>query len=596
MAESTSRQKRKDYSILLVLLVVLGIVLVATTIRGPFIIDEINYLVTVIGLREGKLTVPGTEGLSPSKELFAFDPEAFGRIAARTPVASLAPPLYAPIALPFSAFNWRGLVFLNTLSFLLTALLVFALAKQYAVDRRTPWLASALVLLGGYGIEYSQGVWPHMLSVVLVTSAVFAASKAWRGSAPPIAMISGLLIGIATGVREQNIVVAGCLGLTVLLFANRRIRSTIWFGMGAVVPLLAIATMNSIRDHLWHPFPKFVAYSSQVAHNIGDGSVLAPLRMFWAKFVDYSTHPAITYPFESTIYRQNPESGAFLVLGTLKKAFLQSSPWVGLAFVVLLLAWFSNHDHKDDTRKGLQALSLLIFPLVLMFSFVGAGRTDGLAYNQRYFLEIIPLAALAIAFALDGLSVRVAQIVAGVLGAGIVFAVALMLPSHSYYEIALLRVPLIFAVLLILSWLLRREARVRVFLPITLGLCLGWAFFVHTLDDLPASRARRSMNAILLRALEASIPDRSAVFAYWGSKDVAGPLMLTRDVVVLDAGADEGADAARLTLELQRQHRRIFILTGFFPRAIIKEIVGTDSLSVTLLDPIQINEVLRRNP
>ena len=147
------------------LLTALGLILVVTTIKGPFIIDEDNYLVTVVGLRQGVLTVPGTEGLTPSKELFYFDPEAYGRIASRTPVFSIAPPLYAPIALPFVFLGWRGLVLLNTISFLLTAFIIFVMVKHFATERQTPWLAAALVLFGGYEIEYAQGVCPHMLSV-----------------------------------------------------------------------------------------------------------------------------------------------------------------------------------------------------------------------------------------------------------------------------------------------------------------------------------------------------------------------------------------------------------------------------------------------
>ena len=587
---------KREYILLIVLLVFLGIVLVATTIRGPFTIDEINYMVTAIGLREGKLTVPGTEGLGPSKELFSFDPESYGRVAARTPVASLAPPLYAPFALPFLVLGWHGLVLLNTLSYLLTGLIVFVLSKHYAVDRQTPWLAAALVLIGGYGIEYAQGVWPHMFSVFLVTCALYVASKIWQGGKPTVAVLCGLLMGIAIGVREQNIVLTGCLGLTVLLFARRRILATAWYGIGTLLPLVVIATMNLSRDHLWHPFPKFVAYSNQLKQHVGAGSILEPLRVFWARFIDFSMHPEITYLVQADMYKQNPASGAYLVYGTVKKAFLQSCPWIGLAFVVLVLAWFWKDSRKEDVRRSLRGLSLLIFPLVVLFSMAGASRVDGLAYNQRYFLEMIPLAALAVALALDGLSLSVVHMVIGFLAGGIAFAAALMLPSHTLYEIALMRVPLLVAVLLLLSWIFRWHSSARLLLPMTLGLCLGWSLFVHTLDDLPASRNRRMRTATELKMLEEVIPAHSAVFAYWGSKDAAGPLLLTRDVVILDAGADEGADAVRLTKELQRQHRRIFILWYSVPAPYTRGIVGADSLALARGGPFPIYEVLQKNP
>lgn len=586
---------KREYSILAALLILVGILLVVSTIRGPFIIDEINYLVTATGLREGKLTVPGTEGLSPSKELFSFDPEAFGRVAVKTPVASLAPPLYAPFALPFLIFGWRGLVLLNTLSFLFTILLVFTLSKRYAVDRQTPWIAAALVLLGGYSIEYAQGVWPHMFSVFLVTAAVFLASKVWEGRGPVLALSAGVLIGIATGVREQNIVLVAFLGITVLWYAQKKMLSAIGFGIGTLIPLLTIAVMNFSRDHLWHPFPKVVAYSTQVMQGSGAAKTFEPLKVFWARFVDFSSHPAITYPHQSEIYRQNPESGAFLVLGTLKKAFLQSSPWLGLAFVVLLLVWFSKNARTAEIRRNQLGLSLLIFPMVLMFSLAGGNRADGLAYNQRYFLEMVPLAAVALVLALDGLSLNVPWIIGGALAAGVAYAGAMMLPSHTLYELALLRIPLLLAVLLILCWIVRARVGMRSVLAIALGLCLGWSFFVHVLDDLPASRTRRSRSAVQLEALEATIPNHSALFAYWGSKDVAGALHLSRDVVILDAGADEGADAGRLTRELQGQNRRLFVLRDYFPIPILRDIIGPDSLADVRTEPLQISEILKRN-
>jgi len=233
MVEPASLKEQKDFRAFLAVLLTLGIVLVATTIRGPFSIDEANYLVTVTGLRAGTLAVPGTEGLTPSKELFYFDPEAFGRNASHTPVVSVAPPLYAPIALPFSYLGWRGFVFLNTLSYLLTALLVFILVRRFATERQTPWIAAAITLFGGYAIEYSQGLWPHMLSVALVTSAVYAATRVWEGGSPWFSVICGLLIGVATGIREQSIIIAGLLGITILLFAGRRFVASFWYALGA---------------------------------------------------------------------------------------------------------------------------------------------------------------------------------------------------------------------------------------------------------------------------------------------------------------------------------------------------------------------------
>jgi hypothetical protein len=61
------------------------------------------------------------------------------------------------------------------------------------------------------------------------------------------------------------------------------------------------------------------------------------------------------------------------------------------------------------------------------------------------------------------------------------------------------------------------------------------------------------------------LPDRSALVAYWGFKDAAFPLLFDRDIVILDARADEGRDAPLLIQELMDQNRRVFVLTSGFP-------------------------------
>jgi hypothetical protein len=594
MVEQTSLKEQKDYKIFLVVLLFLGIVLVATTIRGPFTIDEANYLVTVTGLRAGTLFVPGTEGLTPSKELFYFDPEAFGRTVSHTPVVSVAPPLYAPIALPFSLLGWRGMVFLNTLSYLLTALLVFALVRRYAAERQTPWIAAAITLFGGYAIEYSQGLWPHMLSVFLVSSAVYAASRVWEGGSPRIAIVCGILMGVATGIREQNIILTAFLGITMLLFAGRKFVSSIWYALGALLPLAIIATFHFFRQGLWHPFPKAVALSGQLTQNVSSSAAGSPLQMFWARVVDFSAYPPIADSFQSLFYKKDVASGVVLAGGVVKKALIQSSPWVALVLVILVLAWMKSSPDSKDVRRNLRALSLLVLPLLVFLTLVGGGRTDGLSYNQRYFLELIPMMAIALALALDGLAFSPTPLIAGLVGSGALFAMTLMLPSRPLYEMALLRIPLLLAVLLVLIWLFRSKRGVRQILPFMVGLCIGWALCVHVIDDLSASRARRGKNAAQLAVLESAIPDHSALFAYWGSRDVAGPLQLTRDVVILDVGADEGADAVRLTNELRLQDRRIFVLTDVFPDTVLKGITGKDSLAVVSRRTIGIDEVVKR--
>jgi hypothetical protein len=241
------------------LLVLLGVVLSATVIPGVFIVDEDNYLVNVLALRQGRVTVANTEGLSSSPELLFFDPGPWSRRVDRTPVASTAPPLYAPLALPFLWFGWRGLVALNTIGYLVTIALVFRWTERHAAAPSTPWLAAAAFAFGGFAIEYAQGVWPHGLSLALTTGGLYAAARVvdpGARSGAGLASLAALLLGLATGVRYQNAVVLAVAGLAIVVWAPRRWRAAAGFAAGAAPPIVASMFWNHARLGSWNPISK----------------------------------------------------------------------------------------------------------------------------------------------------------------------------------------------------------------------------------------------------------------------------------------------------------------------------------------------------
>ncbi|HTP12400.1 MAG TPA: hypothetical protein VMM37_02180, partial [Bacteroidota bacterium] len=460
--------RSNDERILLILLSVIGVLLTATTIRGSFIIDEVNYAVTVIGLRHGTLAVPGTENLGPSKELFFFDPESENRAATSAPVVSLAPALYAPIALPFSLAGWRGLAFLNTLSFLCAAAFVYFFTRRIAADPATSWVAISLFVLGGYEFEYAQGVWPHMLSVALCAGALLLASDVWQHSSARSAVWAGVLFGIACGIREQNVFLAICLGGTFLVVGSRKLLSAASYAGGVAIPMMVSSTINYFKLGVWFPTPKAAAYSGMVSASVPAASWLEPLKVFLVKVVDFSTFGLFRDPTVFVDYSRDPSTGAFLVGGVVKKALLQSSPWFALALVVALLVWFTKRVSSDRARSSVKALAFLLLPTLAIFSAAGF-RTDGLSFNQRYLLELLPIASILVALSLDGLRLSFLETFAGVLFAGLMFAVTLMIPGRAGLQIATLKVPLVLGLFLILLWTFRGHPSARRFLGVALG-------------------------------------------------------------------------------------------------------------------------------
>ena len=569
---------------LLLGLAALGVVLTATVVPGVFTVDEDYYLATLVALRHGRLTVPGTEGLTPSSELLYFDPMGHARAVTATPVASTAPPLYAPLALPFSPLGWRGLVALNTLSFLVAAALVFAVARRYSTGAATPWLAVAAFALGGYSLEYAQGVWPHMLAVLLCLGSFTLAARVRDGASLALAFAAGMCAGVAAGLRYQNIVFAGAVGLGVAIWAPRRLRTGGAYAGGVAAPLAASSLLNHARLGFWSPLSKGPGYLSVRGVRSAGGFLLDALRMGWARVVDFSTRPPITSGEHTVYFSRNADSGAYFIDGAMKKAWLQSAPWIALALLVCLLAWAGRAGAEGCQRRELKAISLVLLSVLGLFAAAGVQRTDGLCYNQRYFLELVPLVAVAFAWSLDRLPVGRTRLLVGSLVGCLVAVTALRAgdPLAAGQDRLLLDLPLLLAALAVLGWLLAHRRGGTRILDLAVGACLAWALLVHVGDDLPASRQRRRSHATQLALYRQTIPDRSALFTWWGAKDATGPLQLDRDVVVLDARNDDGRDFPVLADELLAAGRRVFVLADGFPhRLLTAKLAGRPVREVT---------------
>lgn len=550
---------------LLAALAALGIALTVTVVPGVFTVDANNYLVNVVALRQGRVTVPNTDGLPPSRELLFFEPGPWSRSVTSTPVASNAPPLYAPIALPFSLAGWRGLVALNTLSYLATAALVFWYAARYTDDKRAPWLAASAFALCGWAMEYAQGVWPQALSFALCTAGVVAAGEAIEraatGAKPfALAAASGFLLAVAAGVRYQNAVMLGATGAAIVWLSPRqRFGNASAFTFAALPPLAVSAALNHARLGSWNPISKGGNYLSVSVSS--SGSVwIDPVVMAWARLIDISVRPPLQGPhFDWVDY--DPETGAHLMgRQTFQKSLLQSAPWAILGMALLVLVWTPLLPIPAARRRQLRLLSIPAAALVIVLSAAGPTRHAGLVFNQRYLLEVLPLLAVAFAWSLAGVPLsRNAGAVGALAGIAIVLALLTRAPTDVVRGLAVLRLPLVLAAALGVSWaLFQTRPRLAPAIAVLAGVCLGWGLALHVGDDVRASAERRTNHQLETAALRAALPDNSALVCYGGTRDAAGPLLLERDVVVIDLEADDGEDAPVLIRELLARGRRVF--------------------------------------
>ena len=549
-----------------------GVILLVTAIPGVFIIDEDSYIQTITGLRDGSLAVPGTEGLPPSQELYSFDANGKSRVADTTPVYSVSPPLYAPIALPFAAFGVRGLIALQVLSFLVCAYLVFGFVRRETGRDGLAWLALGTFGVASFTIEYAQGIWPQALAMMLVMAAVDLTSRLRGGAALWLAPLAGLCAGLAAGVRYQNLAIAGLLAVTLLWCARgRRVRVIAAFVLGCAIPLAASAAMNARRFDSWNPVSKGAAYRSgrYVFPDQGRSPVTAIAEGFavtWARVVDQSTWPEFPDAHHRSIMPKDPRTGVFRIQGALKKALLQSAPWVIVPLIALGLAWRRRTTIPPPMRRELRALSVVVAGVLGMFAVNGFARHEGWAFNQRYLLELMPLFAVGFGLALAQ-SERAPPWRPAVLGGLLAILVAVVVFKLPSFEVArhivLMKLPLAIAAAIAGLWLLGRAGRVRAgMVAAALGAGLGWAASVHVGDDLASSRRLRDLNAYRLELVEDAIPaqPRSAVFAWANTKDALGPLVLERDIVILDPWLDGGRDARKLLDALLAQGRVVYLI------------------------------------
>ena len=623
---------------------IFGVALLATSIPGPFIIDECHYLVTVTGLSQGRLTVPGTEGYKPNVELFYFDPVAKGRKDHRTPADSTAPALYAPLALPFSFFGWRGLVALNILAYLLCAVLVFTYSARHATSPRTPYVAIVTFMFGTYCLEYAQGLWPHMLSMCLVMAALVLSDMVRSGARSRWAALAGLSGGVATGIRYQNLLYAGATGLSLLLWAPDRVTASAQYSLGVLGPLLASSLMNRLRNGWWNPVSKGPYYLQSLGRQARKVKPLRPLRVLWAKLFDFTHHPPVQF-----MVREGG-IGAYLLHTTLKRALVQSCPWALTAMAALAGSWRRRAAHALQQRE-LRVITLLVAPLLLMFAVAGWRRTDGFCYKQRYFIDLLPMLAVALAWAAERAPLARPHLLAGaMLGANGALAFFLLDYKEPLRHVGLLYAPLLLAFALLAAWLMagRKEAggnklfssegveaprqqgakrthtggtqpmsntagvdgsapecaiyfhqptKPRWLFGLLMAASIAWSAAVHIADDIPGSRTVRHRKGWVAQQVSKALPpgQPAALMAHFPLSVNLCSLHLDHDVVVGDTQLDGGLRGRRLVDEFLERGRRVFlVMDHFYPAKLRQRLLeGRSHTVVRRAATLEIVEITR---
>jgi hypothetical protein len=137
----------------------------------------------------------------------------------------------------------------------------------------------------------------------------------------------------------------------------------------------------------------------------------------------------------------------------------------------------------------------------------------------------------------------------------------------------LLKLPLVLALALAVTFVAASRHRIRSTLPaVAVGLCLSWSLCIHLGDDLPAVRSLRAYHLRQSEVLAEILPNHSALFAFGPVKDSAGPLLLVRDLVILDPMLDAGEDAPGQARALLAAGRRVFVDLARMPEEVFERL------------------------
>jgi hypothetical protein len=435
MPSSTDTLRVDRLLLLGLFIVVLGAA--ALVEPGPFSIDEVTYQLMAKSLTDGHgVKVWNGYEEYPSVELGSTWVKPFeGSLYGQYPL------LYVILAAPFQALlGFRGLFVLNALAHVVAVWLCFRLALELLEERGTARLAAALFAGATFSIDYAVAAWPHALSTALVLGTCVLSARAWRHVGDRRGLLeacaAGACLGVGVGVRLDVVLVVPVLLVAFACAPTLPWRLLASGAAGAALPIAASSLLNWQRWGVLSPasygpivneksLPRVLALWALL------GALLAlSVLVRWlvhapkARRVSVTALALVLVPCaallvpaaRSTLLAlaqglgvllidlrwlplDNPEpammrgsSGAVLYVGALKKALLQSCPYLGALASLGVLLW---------RRRG-ERMRLLLCAALPAFFILFYARTSwhgGMALNLRYFCPALPFLAVLAAYA-----------------------------------------------------------------------------------------------------------------------------------------------------------------------------------------------------
>lgn len=257
------------------LLALVELVVVLAVVRpGYMSIDEVTHNFMLKSLVEDRsFTIWNGFEEHPSVELTGeqVSPVA-GHLAAQYPYffSLLAAPLYG-------VFGFRAPFLLNALGVLLAVAATFLLGRRLFDSVGLAATAAATLVATTYLGEYAHAAWPHGITVGLTTTAFYVMVQGLdaRGrEALRPCLLSGLLGGLATGMRLDALFLLPTLVLPFVFASPARLREAVMVALGSAPAFLGQALINHVRFGSYAP----VSYGDKPAQAFS-GSLVPYLQL-----------------------------------------------------------------------------------------------------------------------------------------------------------------------------------------------------------------------------------------------------------------------------------------------------------------------------
>lgn len=478
------------------------------------------------------------------------------------------PYLHPVLAWPFYKMaGFRGLFAMNAIAYAVLAGICFLLGKRLWRDPRIAADSVILLTLGSYAWQYSQAAWSQSLAAAFLLAGVWfgvcAVQAGERRAALLYGWAAGMMVGLGAGIRLDVIfmapalfipllydsaprwrvagaVLAGLLpGLLLLSLTNYAKFGTLnplSYGRsaGAVsisgyIPLLSmgmvvlLAAWIGSRDAVWTILVRHRLALSATGAILAAGLVfLVPAfggmlwrltRGVWILVADLS----LFEPSVGGLGITRGPMGSIMYADTVKKALLQSLPWLPVALLAVV--------GVQRQRASVFAHSI---PLLTVMAFLAVygwqAWHGGYAFNLRYFVPLLPIFAIYGAMGIhmllredDSPKLRFAAALTAV-AAGVGWLFMLFRDTEiEAMEAVTLKLPLFLAavlsVLLVLFVARRGLTPVRRLAFLASLACLAWAFVMALLMDFPRTWFLRQYRYETGVFLATHVPRDSMLFA-----------------------------------------------------------------------------------